>query len=368
VLNDQPSLAAAVLKSCLIAVGDWRIRMVVDVRVIEVGLRDGLQMVSGFMSTDTKKRWIEQAYAAGIREMQIGSFVPAKRMPQFADTPEIVRFARQFPGLHGAVMVPNLVGAEAALNVGCDQLNVPVSASTAHCQANVRKTPDEMVDVVARINELRRTVPLEHGPKLKVGLATSFGCTLQGEVPESEVERLAVAVSAAGADSISLSDTTGYANPAQVRRLFRRVRLAAGDKVDTAHLHDTRGLGLANVVAALDCGVRRFDGSLAGLGGCPHAPGATGNIVTEDLVFMLESMGYSTGIDLDQLIATRTLLREALPDKATRATWFWPTTTAWSWCRRHSRARSPTQRRPARTTKPPSAPRWLRACSASTCT
>jgi hydroxymethylglutaryl-CoA lyase len=285
-------------------------------------------MVSGFMSTDTKKRWIEQAYAAGIREMQIGSFVPAKRMPQFADTPEIVRFARQFPGLHGAVMVPNLVGAEAALNVGCDQLNVPVSASAAHCQANVRKTPDEMVDVVA----------------------------------------LAVAVSAAGADSISLSDTTGYANPAQVRRLFRRVRLAAGDKVDTAHLHDTRGLGLANVVAALDCGVRRFDGSLAGLGGCPHAPGATGNIVTEDLVFMLESMGYSTGIDLDQLIATRTLLREALPDKATRATWFWPTTTAWSWCRRHSRARSPTQRRPARTTKPPSAPRWLRACSASTCT
>lgn len=289
--------------------------MAVDVKVVEVGLRDGLQMVKGFMGTDAKKRWIELAYAAGVREMQIGSFVPAKSMPQMADTPEIVRFARQFEGLHGAVMVPNIKGAQIALEVGCDQFNVPVSVSAAHCRANVRNTPDGMVEVVAAVNELRNCLPPGQRPKIKVGLATSFGCTLQGEVPEAEVERLAVAVSAAGADSISLSDTTGYANPAQVRRLFRRVRLAAGDRVDTAHLHDTRGLGLANVVAALDCGIRRFDASLAGLGGCPQAPGATGNIVTEDLVFMLESMGFSTSIDLERLVAIRSLLATSLPDE-----------------------------------------------------
>jgi len=288
---------------------------VVDIKVIEVGLRDGLQMVAGRLSTDAKKRFIESAYAAGVREMQLGSFVPAARMPQFADTPDIVRFARGFPGLHGAVLVPNLKGAEAALDLGCDQLNVPLSASQAHSSANVRTTPDAMVELIARIDAMRSALPAERRPKLKVGLATAFGCTIQGAVSEDEVERLALAASRAGADSISLSDTTGYANPAQVRRLFRRTRSAVGDKVDTGHFHDTRGLGLANVVAALDCGIRRFDASLGGLGGCPHAPGASGNIVTEDLVFMLESMGLNTGIDLDRLVATRALLLQGLPDE-----------------------------------------------------
>ena len=287
-----------------------------NVKVIEVGLRDGLQMVRDIMPTETKKRWIAQAYEAGVREMQIGSFVPAARMPQMADTPEIVRFAKTFPGLHGAVMVPNLKGAQLALEAGADQFNIPVSVSAAHSAANVRNTPEGMIDFVARVHELRNTLPEGARPRIKVGLATAFGCTLQGEVPAAEVERVAVAVSAAGADAISLSDTTGYANPAQVRALFRRVRAAAGDKVDTAHLHDTRGLGLANVVAALDCGIRRFDASLGGLGGCPHAPGATGNIVTEDLAFLLEAMGYDTGIDIDALVAARAILAEALPGEA----------------------------------------------------
>ncbi|MDM0072491.1 hydroxymethylglutaryl-CoA lyase [Variovorax sp. J31P207] len=286
-----------------------------DVKVIEVGLRDGLQMVRNVMPTEAKKQWIERAYAAGVREMQLGSFVPVARMPQFADTPALIAEAHRFEGLHGAVMVPNLKGAQAAIEAGADQLNVPLSASAAHSSANVRTTPDAMLELVASVCRLRDELPEHRRPKIKVGLATAFGCTLQGEVPESEVERLAIAVVAAGADSISLSDTTGYANPAQVRRLFRRVREAAGDRVDTAHFHDTRGLGLANVVAALDCGIRRFDASLAGLGGCPHAPGATGNIVTEDLVFMLESMGLSTGIDVAALVAMRPLLQHALPDE-----------------------------------------------------
>lgn len=286
-----------------------------DIQVIEVGLRDGLQMVRGMLSTVYKQKFIAAAYEAGVREMQIGSFVPASRMPQFADTRQVVAYAHQFQGLHGAVMVPNLKGAVAALEAGADQLNLPVSASAAHSRANVNTTPDGMIENVARVRELRDAQPPGRRPKIKVGLATAFGCTLQGEVPEAEVERLAIAALAAGADSVSLSDTTGYANPAQVRRLFTRVRQAAGDQVNTAHFHDTRGLGLANVVAALECGVRRFDGSLAGLGGCPHAPGASGNIVTEDLVFMLESMGYDTGIDLARLIELRKLLAAGLPDE-----------------------------------------------------
>ncbi|NML47588.1 hydroxymethylglutaryl-CoA lyase [Ramlibacter sp. G-1-2-2] len=286
-----------------------------DVRVIEVGLRDGLQMVKAILPTASKLAFIAAAYAAGIREMQIGSFVPASRMPQFADTPQVVDYAHRYAGLHGAVMVPNIKGALAALEAGADQLNLPVSASAAHSQANVKTTPDLMISNVARVRELRDAQPEGRRPRIKVGLATAFGCTLQGEVPEAEVERLAIAAIAAGADSVSLSDTTGYADPAKVRRLFNRVRAAAGDQVDTAHFHDTRGLGLANVVAALDCGIRRFDASLAGLGGCPHAPGASGNIVTEDLVFMLQSMGLDTGISVDQLLAMRALLRDGLPEE-----------------------------------------------------
>jgi hydroxymethylglutaryl-CoA lyase len=289
------------------------------VKVIEVGLRDGLQMVKAIMPTEAKKRWLAMAYEAGLREFQIGSFVPAARMPQMADTPEIVRFARGFEGLHGAVTVPNFKGALMAMELGVDQMNVPVSASVAHSAANVKNSPDGMIDTVARICELRDSDAsggiIDKRTKVKVGLATAFGCAIQGAVTEEEVERLARAVIAAGADSVSLSDTTGYANPAQVRRLFNRVRAAAGPKVDTAHFHDTRGLGLANVVAALDCGIRRFDASLAGLGGCPHAPGATGNIVTEDLVFMLESMGMHTGIDVGKLVESRRLLEEVLPEE-----------------------------------------------------
>lgn len=286
-----------------------------SVKVIEVGLRDGLQMVKAIMPTEAKKRWLEVAYESGLREFQIGSFVPVARMPQMADTPEIVRFARAFEGLHGAVTVPNFKGALMAMELGVDQMNIPVSVSDAHSAANVKNSPDGMIDTVARICELRGSDTSGSRTKVKVGLATAFGCAIQGMVREEEVERLAKAVIAAGADSVSLSDTTGYANPAQVRRLFTRVRAAAGPKVDTAHFHDTRGLGLANVVAALDCGIRRFDASLAGLGGCPHAPGATGNIVTEDLVFMLESMGLHTGIDIEKLIESRHLLEEVLPDE-----------------------------------------------------
>jgi hydroxymethylglutaryl-CoA lyase len=222
-----------------------------------------------------------------------------------------VRHALTLPGLTVMALVPNLKGAAAAIEAGVHKLTIPVSASAAHSMANVRKTREQMIDEVRAIVALRD----ERAPQVgvEVGMSTAFGCTLQGEVPEDEVLRLAAAAAAAGADQVGLSDTAGYANPAQVARLFRRVRAEIGDKTGGAHMHNTRGLGLANCLAAFDAGVRTFDASLAGLGGCPYAPGASGNVVTEDLVFMFEAMGVPTGIDLALLMAARAPLLEGLP-------------------------------------------------------
>jgi hydroxymethylglutaryl-CoA lyase len=208
-------------------------------------------------------------------------------------------------------LVPNLRGAEAALAAGVHKITVPVSASPAHSMANVRKSPTEMVEEVRLIDALRRRVAPQVG--LEAAISTAFGCTLQGAVPEDEVIRLAVQCAEAGADDVGLSDTTGYANPAQVRRLFTRLRAEIGDKAGAAHMHNTRGLGLANCLAAYEAGVRTFDASLGGLGGCPYAPGASGNVVTEDLVFMFEAMGIATGIGLSRLIAARAPLQAGLP-------------------------------------------------------
>jgi hydroxymethylglutaryl-CoA lyase len=225
----------------------------------------------------------------------------------------VVRFAAGLPGLTVVALVPNLRGAQGALEAGAHKLTMPVSASTAHSLANVRKTPDEMVQEVRAVLKLRDEVaPHVH---VETGISTAFGCTLQGRVDEDQVLRLAEACAEAGADEIGLSDTTGYANPAQVRRLFRRLRGAIGGKTGAAHLHNTRGLGLANCLAAFDEGVRTFDSSLGGLGGCPYAPGASGNVVTEDLVFMFEAMGVDTGVDLERLLAARAPLATGLPDE-----------------------------------------------------
>ena len=282
-----------------------------DVLISEVGPRDGLQSVKSTMSTADKLRWIDALHAAGVREIEVASFVPATLLPQMADAAAVVRHALTKPGLTVMALVPNRRGAEAALAAGVHKLTMPVSASAAHSLANVRKTREQMIDEVRAIAALRRQ--LAPAVKIEAGISTAFGCTLQGEVPEDEVIWLAALCVAAGADESGLSDTVGYANPAQVRRLFRRLRAELGDKAGAAHMHNTRGLGLANCLAAFEEGVRTFDASLGGLGGCPYAPGASGNVVTEDLVFMFEAMGVSTGVDLEKLFAARAPLMAGLP-------------------------------------------------------
>src|SRR5262245_24893777 len=281
------------------------------VEIVEVGLRDGLQILPRVVPTADKIAWLDAEIASGVRRFEVASFVPAKLLPQMADAADVVAAAKRRPGLTVAALVPNVKGATAAIAAGADILVVPVSASEAHCRANVRRTPDEMVAEVRRICATRTEAG---GPvRVEAGIATAFGCTLQGDVSEDEVVRLAESCLDAGADEIGLADTVGYANPAQVRRLFGRVRAVAGERANSAHFHDTRGTGLANVVAALDAGIRSFDASLGGLGGCPYAPGASGNIATEDLVFMLETMGLDTGIRLDALLQARRKLEDLLP-------------------------------------------------------
>jgi hydroxymethylglutaryl-CoA lyase len=230
-----------------------------------------------------------------------------------ADAEEVVREAVKIEGLTVLALVPNLKGAERAIAAGAHKLTLPISASREHSMSNIRKTPEEAIEEVARVCEWRARLPADKRADIEAGISTAFGCTMEGPVAEDWVMKMAVRLARAGADSVGLSDTTGYANPAQVKRMFIRLKRELGDKAGGAHLHNTRGQGLANVVAALEAGVTTFDASQAGLGGCPYAPGATGNIVTEDLVFMLESMGLRTGIDLQKLIAARAVIAEALP-------------------------------------------------------
>jgi hydroxymethylglutaryl-CoA lyase len=268
-----------------------------------MGLRDGLQSIAHVMPTAQKLEWIRGAYDAGQREIEVGSFVPARLLPQLADTAELVAFAKTLPGLAVSVLVPNLKGAERAMDVQADLMLVPLSASHAHSLANLRKTPDEVVADIARIRMARDAAG--SSTLIEVGMSTAFGCTLQGRVEPAEVLRLIKAVLDTGVDRVSLADTVGYADPAMVQQLFTLILPVAGDKLNCGHFHDTRGLGLANVYAALQMGITRFDACLGGIGGCPHAPGASGNVATEDLAYMLASMGISTGQDFDQLIALR---------------------------------------------------------------
>ena len=283
--------------------------------ISEVGPRDGLQSIKNIMPLAAKKAWIDAEAAAGVTEIEVGSFVPAKLLPQLADTAEVVAHARTIPGLTVAVLVPNLKGAEAAVAAGAHKITIPLSASETHSLKNVRRTHAQMLDEVRGIVALLRGLPKERRPKFEGGLSTAFGCTIEGDVPADKVVQLAEQLMAAGCDEVGLSDTTGYANPAQVKMLVKRVHAAVGEHaLSGLHLHNTRGLGLANVIAGLEVGITTFDASLGGLGGCPFAPGASGNIVTEDLVFMLEAMGLETGIDIAKLLKVRDILRAALPD------------------------------------------------------
>ena len=274
-----------------------------NVVIREVGLRDGLQSIKTILPTERKIEWIRGAYQAGQREIEVGSFVPARLLPQLADTAELVAFAKTLPGLVVSGLVPNFRGAERTIDSQADLMLVPLSASHAHSLANLRKTPDEVVAEVAKIRAARDSA----GSKTLIegGIGTAFGCTIQGRVEPAEVLRCMQALLDAGADRVSIADTVGYAGPSAVRDLFEKARTLAGEQFWCGHFHDTRGLALANVYAALETGVARFDATLGGIGGCPHAPGASGNASSEDLAFMLQSMGISTGIDIERLLTLR---------------------------------------------------------------
>ncbi|PXW76237.1 hydroxymethylglutaryl-CoA lyase [Blastomonas natatoria] len=281
-----------------------------DILISEVGPRDGLQSIDRIMPTEAKKRWIAAEAAAGVREIEVGSFVPPSLLPQMADSAEIVAFACTIPGLNVVALVPNAKGAARAIEAGAHAISIPFSMSETHSLKNVRKSHAQMLEEIAVIAGLAKAARVHFA----VGLSTAFGCTMEGPVEEDQVVRLAVASAEAGAQEFSLSDTTGYANPAQVKRLVRAVKAGVGaERMTTLHLHNTRGLGLANALAGLEEGITTLDASLGGLGGCPFAPGASGNIVTEDLVFMLEAMGVNTGIDLKALLDVRAIVAEALP-------------------------------------------------------
>ena len=282
-----------------------------QVHICEVGPRDGLQNAHQLMPTQAKKAWISALAAAGLKEIEVGSFVPPKLIPAMADTAEIVRHAIAIPGLKVVALAPNLKGFQRAIEAGAHKVTFPVSASRKHSESNVRMTPEQMVE------EVRKCAEYPHpGVEIEGAVSTAFGCTMQGSVPDDDVVRIAVAL-AEFCDGVALADTVGYGNPAQVRRIFRRVKNEIGDKLEGAHFHNTRGLGLANALAAYEEGVRAFDSSLGGLGGCPFAPGASGNVITEDLVFMFESMGVSTGVDLDKLMVARKMMVQVLPAEQT---------------------------------------------------
>lgn len=277
--------------------------------VSEVGPRDGLQSIERVMPLAAKQAWIAAEAAAGVREIEVGSFVPPALLPQMADTAALVEFALTIPNLTVVALVPNAKGAALAAAAGVHAMSVPFSMSETHSLRNVRKDHPAMLAEIATIAGIAKAA----GSNFAVGLSTAFGCTIEGAVPEAQVVRLAAQAAEAGAQEFSLSDTTGYADPAQVRRLIRAVRAEAGDLLTTLHLHNTRGLGLANALAGLDEGITTLDASLGGLGGCPFAPGASGNLVTEDLVLMLNAMGYDTGIDLEALLEVRKIVAAALP-------------------------------------------------------
>jgi hydroxymethylglutaryl-CoA lyase len=285
-----------------------------DVEISEVGPRDGLQSIRPVMATADKKAWISAEAAAGVTEIEVGSFVPASLLPQLADTAELVAHARTLPGLKVAVLVPNFRGAEAAIAAGAHKITIPLSVSETHSLKNVRRTHAQMVEEVARIAALVRSLPPQRRPHFEGGLSTAFGCTLEGRITPAQVLTAAEALLKAGCDEVGLSDTSGYADPRSVRELTRAIWSAFGrDKLTGIHLHNTRGQGLACALAAVEIGVKTVDASLGGIGGCPFAPGASGNIVTEDLVFMLEAMGLRTGVDLERLLAVREIVRTALP-------------------------------------------------------
>ena len=288
----------------------------IDILISEVGPRDGLQSIESIMSTQDKKNWIQAEAKAGVREIEVGSFVPAKLLPQMADTAELVRYAKTIPNLTVAALVPNFIGAKNAIDAGVDKMCLPLSVSETHSKANLKKNHSQVLEEVKIISQYIKTLDENDRPEFEGNLSTAFGCTLEGKVSEKAVVSLGVKMMELGCNEVGLSDTTGYANPAQIKRLIRLLKKEVGNEnLTSVHLHNTRGLGLANALAALDEGITTLDSSLGGIGGCPFAPGASGNIVTEDLVFMLDAMGINTGIDIEALLAVNRDGKKSTPKR-----------------------------------------------------
>jgi hydroxymethylglutaryl-CoA lyase len=277
----------------------------------EVGLRDGLQLVKKFPSTAAKQRWLREEYGAGVRHFEVGSFLPASTFPQFVDVREVVRTVAALPGAHGIALALNERGVNEALASGVAEIATVVSATEEHSQANANRSRDSAIANVRRLCELRDASA--HKPLVNAAISMALGCSIVGPVDPREVIRLVEKCLEAGIDFVAIADTVGYAGPKQVGELTDAVVRIAGSKPVCVHLHDTRGMGIANASAALDAGARILDGSLGGLGGCPFAPGATGNVVFEDLAFLCESKGFATGIDIEKLIAVRSILRSEMP-------------------------------------------------------
>lgn len=278
----------------------------------EVGLRDGLQMVETFPSIAAKLEWLTREFAAGVTHFEVGSFLPAKVMPQFADVREVIGVCHGM-NAHSAALALNERGALDAVQTPVSEIVTVVSATEEHSQANARRSRADAIALVAKTAELAQTS--EAPPLVQAGISMAFGCSIAGPVDPDDVVRLAVDCAKAGADIIGLADTVGFAGPDQIADLIFRVQNELGDTVLSIHLHDTRGMGIANASAALDAGIRVIDASLGGLGGCPFAPGATGNIVFEDLVYLCERKGFATGIDLEKLISVREIAASEMPDE-----------------------------------------------------
>jgi hydroxymethylglutaryl-CoA lyase len=283
------------------------------VSICEVGPRDGLQIAKTRMTTEAKVRWITAIAASGVKEIEVGSFVPPRVIPQLSDTPEVVEQCLKIPGLVVQALAPNLRGVQNAYNASVHKISIPVSVSEGHSMANLNRTPAQSIEMMKQVMDWLHAQPRK--VPVVAGCSTAFGCSIDGVVTTAQAVALAKGLADAGVDQIMLADTVGYAHPAQIKEVVRATRDAIGDTLYGLHLHDTCGLGIANALAGLDQGIRAFDSCLAGLGGCPYAPGASGNVVTEDLVFMLESMGFATGIKLPKLLDARRLLHEGLPEE-----------------------------------------------------
>jgi hydroxymethylglutaryl-CoA lyase len=273
----------------------------------EVVTRDGFQNEPAFVATDAKVALIDELSACGYAKIEVTSFTSAKAIPMLRDAEEVMGRIQRAPGVEYTVLVPNLRGAERALESRPDEFNLVMSTSETHNLANLRMPREKSFAGLREVIALARG----HVP-VNVSLSCCFGCPMEGDVPEGEVLRWADRFAELGVRGLTICDTTGMAHPAQVSRLTRVLRQRFGSLQLTLHFHNTRGMGLANVLASVQQGIDRFDGSLGGLGGCPYAPGATGNICSEDAIHMLQAMGHDTGIDLPRLLQAARRLPEVV--------------------------------------------------------